>query len=139
MLRTCEQLAAGLGAVEKGAAKGKPVSSRGGVSQSQSQSQSSLQGKPVSKGKPVSGTGQAGGQSMSRGVGSSGSSAGVNVGVGHAPLRLWVGERFVELFRREGDEERARKREGVNVELGRVVEGIEQWGREVVDGASNRS
>ncbi|EIM87097.1 uncharacterized protein STEHIDRAFT_167950 [Stereum hirsutum FP-91666 SS1] len=127
MLRTCEQLAAGLGAVAKATAKGagKPVS----------------KGKPVSQGKPVSGTGRAEGQgaNASGGAASGGSSAGVNVGVGHAPLRLWVGERFVELFRREGDEERARKREGVNAELGRVVEGIERWGREVVDGASNRS
>lgn len=125
MLRTCEQLAAGLGAVAKGSGGKGSGTGVGGV-------------KPVSKGKPVS---RGDGSSTNAGAGASagGTSAGVNVGVGHAPLRLWVGERFVELYRREGDEEKARKREVVNRELARVVEGIERWGRDVVDGGLDTS
>ncbi|KAH0834299.1 hypothetical protein J3R83DRAFT_11674 [Lanmaoa asiatica] len=35
-------------------------------------------------------------------------------GVGNAPLRLWVGERFLELFKRAGKENRVRKQEAFN-------------------------
>ncbi|KAF8415813.1 hypothetical protein L210DRAFT_3494828 [Boletus edulis BED1] len=35
-------------------------------------------------------------------------------GIGNAPLRLWVGERFLELFKRAGKENRARKQEAFN-------------------------
>jgi len=35
-------------------------------------------------------------------------------GVGNAPLRLWVGERFLELFKRAGKESRACKQEEFN-------------------------
>ncbi|KZT18694.1 hypothetical protein NEOLEDRAFT_1246306 [Neolentinus lepideus HHB14362 ss-1] len=36
------------------------------------------------------------------------------VSVGNVPLRLWCGERFVEIARREGEEGEVKKREGVN-------------------------
>ncbi|KAL4068831.1 hypothetical protein V8B97DRAFT_1872534 [Scleroderma yunnanense] len=35
-------------------------------------------------------------------------------GIGNAPLRLWVGERFLELFNRAGKEKRVRKQEEFN-------------------------
>ncbi|KAI0321192.1 hypothetical protein OF83DRAFT_1161926 [Amylostereum chailletii] len=43
---------------------------------------------------------------------------------GNAPLRLWVGERFVELYKRAGKEARAEKQAALNVELAKVVEAM---------------
>ncbi|KAH7924786.1 hypothetical protein BV22DRAFT_1034747 [Leucogyrophana mollusca] len=48
--------------------------------------------------------------------------------VGNAPLRLWVGERFLELFRRAGKEPRVQKQVVANGELEKVVEKIRQKG-----------
>ncbi|OCH87544.1 hypothetical protein OBBRIDRAFT_796085 [Obba rivulosa] len=73
MLRTCEQLVAGLGASLKPAAGGGP-----------------------------------GGQSLPV--------------VGNAPLGLWIGERFLELFKRAGKDDRARKQAALNGHLRRAVE-----------------
>ncbi|EAU92222.1 hypothetical protein CC1G_10108 [Coprinopsis cinerea okayama7 len=47
-------------------------------------------------------------------------------GVGNAPLRLWIGERMLELKRRAGDEVAARNQEMLNVKLRIAVQKIEQ-------------
>ncbi|KAG6330390.1 hypothetical protein ID866_8699 [Astraeus odoratus] len=45
-------------------------------------------------------------------------------GVGNAPLRLWVGERFVELFKRAGKENRVWKQEEFNACYRSAVDGL---------------
>ncbi|KAH7882576.1 hypothetical protein F5I97DRAFT_1969951 [Phlebopus sp. FC_14] len=47
--------------------------------------------------------------------------------VGHARLRLWVGERFLELFRRAGKESRVKKQEAFNAVYRAAVEKLEEW------------
>ncbi|KAI9457358.1 hypothetical protein HD554DRAFT_2301887 [Boletus coccyginus] len=46
-------------------------------------------------------------------------------GIGNAPLRLWVGERFLELFRRAGKENRVRKQEAFNAVYRAAMEDFE--------------
>jgi len=48
--------------------------------------------------------------------------------VGNAPLRLWVGERFLELYKRRGKESRAQKQASANRQLTKAVEGITKRG-----------
>ncbi|KAI0041400.1 hypothetical protein FA95DRAFT_1548791 [Auriscalpium vulgare] len=47
---------------------------------------------------------------------------------GNAPLRLWVGERYVELYRRAGKDARAQRQESANVLLRGAVEQIKARG-----------
>ncbi|KAL6307835.1 hypothetical protein BKA93DRAFT_727071 [Sparassis latifolia] len=44
------------------------------------------------------------------------------VAVGNAPLGLWVGQRFLELFKRAGKEARVQKQQETNVQLAKAVE-----------------
>jgi len=44
--------------------------------------------------------------------------------VGNAPLGLWIGERFLELFKRAGKEGRAQKQTIVNAQLAKAVEDL---------------
>ncbi|KAH9854482.1 hypothetical protein C2E23DRAFT_726704 [Lenzites betulinus] len=55
--------------------------------------------------------------------GAAASQAGRNppVAVGNAPLGLWVGERFLELFKRAGKEARVQKQTAVNAQLSKAV------------------
>jgi len=48
--------------------------------------------------------------------------------VGNAPLRLWVGERYLELYKRLGKENRARKQTVANRELANIVERVAKRG-----------
>ncbi|KAJ7249012.1 hypothetical protein C8J57DRAFT_1672222 [Mycena rebaudengoi] len=49
--------------------------------------------------------------------------------VGNAPLRLWIGERFLELHKRDGREDLVRMREEANVVLRQAVDALAQRGR----------
>ncbi|KAI0066715.1 hypothetical protein BV25DRAFT_1849368 [Artomyces pyxidatus] len=51
---------------------------------------------------------------------------------GNVPLRLWLGERFVELYKRAGKEERAEQQSAQNAELRRVVERLAIRGQAAV-------
>ncbi|CCM03812.1 uncharacterized protein FIBRA_05961 [Fibroporia radiculosa] len=44
------------------------------------------------------------------------------VPVGNAPLGLWVGERFLELYRRAGKEDRAKKQAAINAQFREAVQ-----------------
>ncbi|KAF9812532.1 hypothetical protein IEO21_06171 [Rhodonia placenta] len=44
--------------------------------------------------------------------------------VGNAPLGLWVGERFLELFKRAGKESRVQKQTAINAHLAKAVEDL---------------
>ncbi|KAF8837530.1 hypothetical protein BDN67DRAFT_972862 [Paxillus ammoniavirescens] len=44
--------------------------------------------------------------------------------IGNAPLRLWVGERFLELFKRSGKDKRARKQEAFNAVYQSAVDNL---------------
>lgn len=101
-LRTCEQLAAGLGAVPKNKPVSKPVLKEGRTN--------SMSSNGSGTDKPLEGQ-----------------------GVGNAPLRLWIGERFVELYKRRGEEEKARNRVLLNEELGKVVDRLVQTGKEMIE------
>ncbi|TBU25863.1 hypothetical protein BD311DRAFT_867198 [Dichomitus squalens] len=81
MLQTCEQLAAGLGALTK----------------------------------------------PTGGPGAPAPDGGKDV-VGNAPLGLWVGERFLELYKRYGKDARAQKQAGVNARLSRAVQELAERG-----------
>ncbi|KAH9926501.1 uncharacterized protein B0H18DRAFT_1006448 [Fomitopsis serialis] len=52
------------------------------------------------------------------------------VPVGNAPLGLWVGERFLELFRRAGKEARVQKQLAHNNQLSKAVEDLARRGAE---------
>ncbi|KAI0829097.1 hypothetical protein BC628DRAFT_1315767 [Trametes gibbosa] len=62
--------------------------------------------------------------------GATASQAGRNppVAVGNAPLGLWVGERFLELFKRAGKEARVQKQTAVNAQLSKAVSDIARRG-----------
>jgi len=45
-------------------------------------------------------------------------------GVGNAPLRLWIGERFLELYKRTGEDGLAAKRQLANEKLLLAVDAI---------------
>ncbi|KAI1791986.1 hypothetical protein LXA43DRAFT_1181381 [Ganoderma leucocontextum] len=49
--------------------------------------------------------------------------------VGNAPLGLWVGERFLELYKRYGKEARVQKQTVVNARLAKAVEELAERGR----------
>ncbi|KAJ8495087.1 hypothetical protein ONZ51_g1909 [Trametes cubensis] len=51
-----------------------------------------------------------------------------NVMVGNAPLGLWVGERFMELFKRAGKEARVQKQTIVNAQLSKAVSDLARRG-----------
>ncbi|OSD01133.1 hypothetical protein PYCCODRAFT_1468829 [Trametes coccinea BRFM310] len=53
---------------------------------------------------------------------------GTAVPVGNAPLGLWVGERFLELFKRAGKEMRIQKQTVVNVQLSKAVTDLARRG-----------
>ncbi|THH20192.1 hypothetical protein EW146_g1131 [Bondarzewia mesenterica] len=53
---------------------------------------------------------------------------------GNAPLRLWVGERVVELYKRAGKEDRAQKQALLNAELSTAVERIAERGTRISAG-----
>ncbi|KAH9942974.1 hypothetical protein B0H21DRAFT_749241 [Amylocystis lapponica] len=57
---------------------------------------------------------------------SQGDTTQMSVVVGNAPLGLWVGERFMELFKRAGKEARVRKQATVNAELVKAVDALAQ-------------
>ncbi|KIK74683.1 hypothetical protein PAXRUDRAFT_835918 [Paxillus rubicundulus Ve08.2h10] len=44
--------------------------------------------------------------------------------IGNAPLRLWVGERFLELFKRSGKDNRACKQQAFNVMYQSAVDSL---------------
>ncbi|KAF9219378.1 hypothetical protein BS17DRAFT_740799 [Gyrodon lividus] len=46
------------------------------------------------------------------------------VGIGNAPLRLWVGERFLELFKRTGKDTRVHKQESFNAVYQSAVDNL---------------
>ncbi|KAI5120577.1 hypothetical protein M0805_002527 [Coniferiporia weirii] len=48
--------------------------------------------------------------------------SGNDVPVGNAPLGLWVGERFLEIYRREGDEKKVKRQEMINAQLAAAVD-----------------
>ncbi|KAI0937484.1 hypothetical protein AcV5_005386 [Taiwanofungus camphoratus] len=51
--------------------------------------------------------------------------------IGNAPLGLWVGERFLELFKRSGKETRVKKQSLVNAQLTKAVENLARRGMKV--------
>ncbi|CDO77305.1 hypothetical protein BN946_scf184753.g55 [Trametes cinnabarina] len=55
-------------------------------------------------------------------------SQGAIVPVGNAPLGLWVGERFLELFKRAGKESRVQKQTVVNAQLSKAVTDLARRG-----------
>ncbi|EJC98575.1 uncharacterized protein FOMMEDRAFT_95808 [Fomitiporia mediterranea MF3/22] len=86
MLETCGQLAAGLGAAQKG---GQPNDG--------AQAGSSREGRTPSS----------------------------TTSVGNAALGLWVGQRFLEIYRQEGDEAKVRRQEALNSRLEAAVEQLD--------------
>ncbi|KAH7914523.1 hypothetical protein BJ138DRAFT_1143607 [Hygrophoropsis aurantiaca] len=52
----------------------------------------------------------------------------LNDAVGNAPLRLWVGERFLELFKRSGKDAKIQKQTTANAELENIIARINQRG-----------
>ncbi|KAG5642228.1 hypothetical protein DXG03_003373 [Asterophora parasitica] len=102
MLGTCGQLAAGLGAVaktQKGATDGTPGVAASGHTRTAS-----------------------GAATPTRTASSAGRQG--EAGIGNAPLRLWVGERVVELHRWAGEVQLAERQERVNRRLREVVAGF---------------
>ncbi|KZT02078.1 uncharacterized protein LAESUDRAFT_662657 [Laetiporus sulphureus 93-53] len=51
------------------------------------------------------------------------------VAIGNAPLGLWIGERFLELYKRAGKESRVQKQMSVNAQLAKAVEDLARRAR----------
>ncbi|THH06827.1 hypothetical protein EW145_g3811 [Phellinidium pouzarii] len=49
-----------------------------------------------------------------------------NIPTGNAPLGLWVGQRLLEIYRREGDEAKAQRQEAINSQLSVAVEQLSE-------------
>ncbi|KAI0370118.1 hypothetical protein BV20DRAFT_944899 [Pilatotrama ljubarskyi] len=60
--------------------------------------------------------------------GASQGAKGTPIVVGNAPLGLWVGERFLELFKRAGKEARVQKQTVVNAQLAKAVSDLARRG-----------
>ncbi|KAL1950914.1 hypothetical protein VTO73DRAFT_63 [Trametes versicolor] len=63
-----------------------------------------------------------------KGTGATQNAKSTPVVVGNAPLGLWVGERFLELFKRAGKEARVQKQTAVNAQLTKAVSDLARRG-----------
>ncbi|KAF8636857.1 hypothetical protein AX17_003215 [Amanita inopinata Kibby_2008] len=148
MLHTCEQLAAGLGAqprstsisqtsgkqplvrsdninVDRKDDAGTDDANLSGASKPGSKRKTSLEVGEVENCNP-------GSRPLKKGRSSFGESGSWDGdGVGNAQLRLWVGERFLELSRWAGDDQSVKRQEIVNQRLEDAVRSIEERGKAV--------